>query len=238
MLVNSENRDYIWRKLSSNFLTLCRDCTSIPQIRPSQKFAFLTEGASGRRFRGRNVPEAIHSSNKYLLSTYVLGAVLWTKGTKITEIWPLLLRNSQSNEEGGWETVWQVIWWGFAEGILGAHKNSARKDLGTKEKHSVNEQILHKQSITLENISISLWINDPKWSNWNITFREEAEVSKYCSSGLLVFPTPPPPLSHPTHVMVSVFYFQRSLPQKKILKNTLELADFQKQVESKEVVNE
>lgn len=143
---------------------------------------------------GRNVPEAIHSSNKYLLSTYVLGAVLWTKGTKITEIWSLLLRNSQFNEEGGWETVWQVIRWGFAEGVLGAHETGARKNPRTKEKQSVNEQILHKQNITLENISIALWVNDPKWNNWNITFREEAEVSKYCSSGLLAFPIPLSPI--------------------------------------------
>lgn len=42
------------------------------------------------------------------------------------------------------------------KGVLGAHKNGARKDPRTKEKHSVNEQILYKQSTTLENISIAL----------------------------------------------------------------------------------
>lgn len=35
-----------------------------------------------------------------------------------------------------------------------------------------------------------LWVSDPKWSNWNPTFRKEAELSAYSSFGLW-FPSTP-----------------------------------------------
>lgn len=71
------------------------------------------------------------------------------------------------------KNVWQV--WG-----------EEREGLRTERKPIADEQVLYKQSIRLENTGIAAWANDPKWSNWSQTFREEAEVSEYCSVGPLI----------------------------------------------------